>query len=334
MKISASIYSDARKDLAQTIAELDAHQVDLLHVDCNDDLAVFEDIVHLRKWTRIPVDLHIITSTPSRFFPLLLEVPVEYVTFQVEPLEEPLVWPKELRAAKGVAITTPTPVDAFDAFSDCDFILIMATVPGQSGGTFNQENFKKIRTFRKRYPHKSIHVDGGVNGEVSFILRNMGVSTAVSGSYLFKGPSIGHALMNLTVRNTASSFRVEDFMIPLEECPKVSFANCTTRSILETIDVGQLGFCLVTNADGTLKGIVSSADIRKALLHQLRTQEAISPEGMINYQPLTIQASHSVYDLLKMLKRAPFPVMYLPVVSSQNEAVGILNFTNLIKGEL
>ena len=31
----------------------------------------------------------------------------------------------------------------------------------------NKENFKKIRKFRSTYPGKKIHVDGGVNGEVS-----------------------------------------------------------------------------------------------------------------------------------------------------------------------
>jgi len=334
MKISASIYSDARKDLSLTVTELDAHQVDLFHVDCLDDPKVFEDIRVLRSLSQIPVDLHIITSTPSRFFPLLLEVPVEYVTFQLEPLEEPLVWPKELRAAKGVAITTPTPVDAFDAFSDCDFILIMATVPGQSGGVFDQENFKKIRTFRKRYPNKSIHVDGGVNGEVSFILRNMGVSTAVSGSYLFKGPSIGNALLNLTARTHASAYKISDFMIPLDECPVVDISTCTTETILETIELGNLGFCLVTEAHGRLAGIVSSADIRKALWKEIKYQQPITPASLVNKNPLTIQASHSVYDMLRFLKKAPFPVMYLPVVDSHQHAVGVINFVNLIKGEL
>jgi pentose-5-phosphate-3-epimerase len=43
---------------------------------------------------------------------------------------------------------------------------------------------QRIREFRRRYPSKNIHVDGGVNGEVSFILRNIGVDAAVSGSFL------------------------------------------------------------------------------------------------------------------------------------------------------
>ena len=334
MKISASIYSDSRNELAQTIKSLDEHQVDLFHVDCNDDLSVFDDIISLRKISNIPVDLHIITPTPSKYYQRLREVPVEYVTFQLEPLEEPLIWPSDLTAAKGVAITTPTAVDAFDAHSSCDFILIMATVPGQSGGVFDKENFKKIRTFRKRYPNKSIHVDGGVNGEVSFILRNMGVSTAVSGSYLFKGPSIGHALMNLTTRNHASTYQIADFMMPIEECPVVHIASCSTESILEVIESGSLGFCLVIDEQGILVGIVSSADIRKALLNQIKNIQAITPETLVNRHPLTISAKQSVIDLLQVLKRTNFPVMYLPVVNEQHQAVGIINFVNLIKAEL
>ena len=334
MKISASIYSDVRNNLSATIADLDAHQVDLLHVDCNDNLSVFDDIIALRKITSIPVDLHIITPTPSKFYARLLEVPVEYITFQLEPLQEPLNWPPAFKGSKGVAITTDTSIDAFEAHDNCDFILIMATVPGQSGGTFNKDNFKKIRTFRKRYPNKSIHVDGGVNGEVSFILRNMGVSTAVSGSYLFKGPSIGHALMNLTARSHNSTYCVEDFMIPLEECPVASIDSASTENILEIIENGKLGFCLITNRENQLEGIVSSADIRKALLRQLKTKTPLTPESLINQHPLTVHATDSVVELLKLLKRASFPVMYLPVVDRNQQAMGIVNFVNLIKGEL
>ena len=42
MKISASIYSDKKRALNEVIADLVEHQVDLLHVDCNDDLTVFD----------------------------------------------------------------------------------------------------------------------------------------------------------------------------------------------------------------------------------------------------------------------------------------------------
>ena len=83
MKISASIYSDKIRSLHEVIADLVAHQVDLLHVDCNDDLNVFTDIQKIREWCTLPIDLHIITNEPEKYWDLLRKHPVEYLTFQL-----------------------------------------------------------------------------------------------------------------------------------------------------------------------------------------------------------------------------------------------------------
>jgi CBS domain-containing protein len=210
----------------------------------------------------------------------------------------------------------------------------MATIPGQSGGKFDRLNFAKIRQFRTKYPSKSIHVDGGVNGEVSFILRNMGVSSAVSGSYLFNGPSVGNALMNLTKREIESTFTMGDFMIPLEETPTFKVTGCSTRIILEAVENGQMGFALAIEGDKQLFGLVSSADIRKTFLKNLENTANIEPTAFINRQPMCIRESATVIELLQTLKKSNFPVMYLPVVNDEGQAVGIINFVNLIKGEL
>jgi pentose-5-phosphate-3-epimerase len=334
MKISASIYSDKKRPLKEVIDDLVQHQVDLLHVDCNDDLSVFDDIQKIRSWCTLPIDLHIITETPEKYFELLRSHPVEYVTFQFEQLKSELKIPSDISGKKGLAVITPTAIDVFDAYSEFDFILIMATIPGQSGGVFDKVNFSKIRQFRKKYPEKSIHVDGGVNGEVSFILRNMGVSSSVSGSYLFNAPSIGHALMNLTKREIESQFHISDFMIPLEECPVIERETMTMRSVLETIETGNLGFCLVTDVHKQLQGIIATADIRKALLKHMDDFATMDVTEWVNVNPSTIQQENTVVELLQKIKSCKFPVMYLPVVSKSGHAVGIINFTYLIKGEL
>jgi pentose-5-phosphate-3-epimerase len=297
-------------------------------------LTVFEDITNIRKWCDLPIDLHIITEQPTKYYDLLEKTPVEYLTFQVENLKEPLKIPNSIKGKKGLAIITPTPISAFDPYVDFDFILIMATIPGQSGGKFDRLNFAKIRQFRTKYPSKSIHVDGGVNGEVSFILRNMGVSSAVSGSYLFNGPSVGNALMNLTKREIESTFTMGDFMIPLEETPTFKVTGCSTRIILEAVENGQMGFALAIEGDKQLFGLVSSADIRKTFLKNLENTANIEPTAFINRQPMCIRESATVIELLQTLKKSNFPVMYLPVVNDEGQAVGIINFVNLIKGEL
>ncbi|MES2588189.1 MAG: CBS domain-containing protein [Bacteroidota bacterium] len=334
MKISASIYSDKNRSLQETILDLENHHVDLLHVDCNDDLAVFEDIKKIRTWTNIPIDLHIITENPSKYYPLLIENPVEYLTFQVEDLKEKLVIPKDITGKKGLAIITPTSIDVFDAYSDFDFILIMATIPGQSGGVFDKINFTKIRSFKKKYPQKSIHVDGGVNGEVSFILRNMGVSSSVSGSYLFNATSVGHALMNLTTRQIDSHYHVGDFMIPLEESPKIYTKEMNFFNVLNSIENGQMGFTLALDEDDTFLGMISNADVRKGLIKNFDKLNNFDSVNLVNSKAITINESQTVYEMLQVIKRSSFPIMYLPVINNDKKAVGIVTFVNLIKGEI
>lgn len=334
MKISASIYSDKKRSLSEVIEDLVEHQVDMFHVDCNDDPSVFEDIKYIKQVSDIPVDLHIITETPEKYFDLLRATPVEYVTFQYEDLNAPLNLPSDIPGRKGLAIITPTNVDVFDAYADFDFILIMATIPGQSGGKFDPVNFAKIRSFRRKYPKKSIHVDGGVNGEVSFILRNMGVTSSVSGSYLFNAHSVGNALMNLTNREVESHFKVEDFMIPLEQSPVVRVDELNVRSVLQSIEEGRMGFTLVTDRDDKFVGLVSNADVRKTFLKHLDDLNTVEAEEFINKTPLSISAESTVYDMLKTIKNSDFPVMYLPVLKNGGFAAGIVTFVNLVKGEL
>ena len=334
MKISASVYSDKNRPLKNVIKDLVGHQIDLLHIDCNDDIKVFQDIKEIRSWCDTPIDLHIITDDPTKFYPLLKSQPVEYITFQYENLPGPLNIPAEITGKKGLAVTTPTSVDVFEDFNDMDFILIMATVPGQSGGVFDQKNFSKIRKFRRQFPRKSIHVDGGVNAEVSFILRNMGVSASVSGSYLFNETSIGNALMNLTSREIDSQYNIRDFMTPLNESPHLDRANKTTKDILQCVENGNMGFALITDSNNRLEGIVSSADIRKALLKKIDEPSSIKPDDLINTNPITIDGSATVDALLRKIKSCSFPVMYLPVIDEKENAIGIVNFVHLIKGEI
>ena len=185
MKISASIYSDKVNDLETTIELLNANHVDLIHVDCKDNLSVFEDIKVMKAKSDIPLDLHIITDNAEKFYNHIVEQKVDYVTFQYEDLKDKtLDIPSNFKGKLGLAITSNTEIEVFEQYvNQFDFILFMATIPGESGGVFDSRNFRRIRDFKKKFPGKKIHVDGGVNGEVSFILRNMGVYASVSGSY-------------------------------------------------------------------------------------------------------------------------------------------------------
>jgi CBS domain-containing protein len=110
--------------------------------------------------------------------------------------------------------------------------------------------------------------------------------------------------------------------------------KATTKSILECVENGNMGFAVICGKEHNLYGLVSSADIRKALLKNINQPSNISPEDLINKTPISINASATVIELLQLIKSCPFPIMYLPVVDDANNAVGIINFVHLIKGEI
>lgn len=333
MKISASIYSTSRP-IDLVVRDLDAHRIDLFHVDCNDDVNVFNDIEKIRSISKTPVDLHIISSDPEKYFPLLEKTPCDYVTFQFENLPGKLNVPSTIKGKLGLAITAVSDIDAFDDYADrFDFILMMATIPGKSGGEFNKDIFRKIRAFRRKYPEKRVHVDGGVNGEVSFILRNMGVYASVSGSYLFKAETLGLALLNLKTHENESHFLVRDFMLSMGEIPVLHPGQRSFAEVLKKIEEFEMGFTILAGEAGNLEGIISNADVRKGLMKNMENLNSISEKDLINPKPVTVNENASVVELIRLIKSKKFPITYLPVVNNEQKVTGVITFFNLIKGE-
>lgn len=334
MKISASIYSATGQALEETVKSLDSSGADVLHVDCNDSAHVFDDIRQIRTWSKAPIDLHLISSTPEKYNILLEETKPDMLTYQYEQLRPGFTLPNLPETKFGLAIAGDTPIDVFEAYSDFSFILIMATTPGQSGGQFNQINFEKIRSFKRKFPHKSVHVDGGVNAEVSFILRNMGVDLAVSGSYLFKEKHIGTALVKLKASSVESAYKVKDFMHGLSEIPLLDLAEANLPKVLDSIEKGKMGFTLIKDQEQKLYGLISNADIRKGLLKHIQDFNRVNLHDIINRQPVCINEDFTVKEMLEFVRKKDFPISYMPVVNNKQEVRGALTFFNLVKGEL
>ena len=334
MKISASIYSSKDKSLPDLVKELDDYIVDYFHIDCNDDISVFDDIRAIRKLSKTPIDLHIISAEPEKFFSKIIENEVDFVTFQYENLKNGINIPKEIKSKLGLAIVSETDINVFEKYKDrFDFILFMTTTPGKSGGTFNKENFKKIREFHNRYPEKKVHVDGGVTADISFVLRNMGVYSVVSGSYLVNSSLIGSALHNLRSNYyVPSGVHVKDIMMGKSEIPiigeRASFAD-----VLTSIEKYNFGFTNVADEKGKLKGLISNADVRKGLIKKISDLNKMNVNDIINQNPIKVYDDFTVMEMIEFIKNTKQNILYLPVVDRNNILTGAITFTNLIKGE-
>lgn len=317
----------------QLAQELDAHEIDMLHVDCRDNDKVFEDIAAIRKISSTPIDLHIISAEPEKYFDRIEELKIDYVSFQYEELKQIPQLPAGSQTKFGLSIISSTPVTVFDKVKDSfSFIMLMATVPGQSGGEFNRESFQRIIEFKSRYPKVGIEVDGGVNDEIAYILRLLGVNTIVTGSFLMNHESLGAGMLSFHKKPTGhKNFTVAEFATPAKYLPVITNEQLSFKTVLQTIDKYALGFVLITDTNNKLTGIISNADVRRALLKNLEDLNAINPHQLINSSPVVVAETATVADVVRLLNSLNFIVLFLPVVDENKVLKGAVLLNNLTR---
>ncbi len=335
MKISASLYSATNQDLPSLVHELDALNLDFFHMDCfeGSEKKLAKDIQAIQSISSTPIDLHAIGSDSAGFFQLAASCNVAQLTLQFENLEGLVDIPEDRNYSFGLAIVNDTPLAAIESYkNDLDYILLMTTTPGKSGGKFAKESFERIRLCKRLYPNLPIYVDGGINAEVSFILRLLGVSQAVSGSFLVNHKNIAAAISDLRFHQKGSNYQLKDFMQNLQDLPILDKDKSTFKSVLSTMEEYKLGFVLYEDGNGFC-GITSNADLRKGILKNVDHLDQIPIDDLINATPIVISEEASTYEMISLIKSYNFPILFLPVVDAHKDLKGVITFNELIKGE-
>lgn len=96
--------------------------------------------------------------------------------------------------------------------------------------------------------------------------------------------------------------------------------------VIEKIDGSALQVALVVRADGTLAGVLTDGDIRRAILRGQSLQIPVS-EAM-NCTPTTVLASTSRDEMLALMRRQVFH--QLPLLDEVNQVVGLVTLDELI----
>ena len=332
MKISASIYSQREKPLADIVGQLSGHGVDMLHIDCRDTPETFGDIRTIRQLTDTPIDLHIIAAEPQKYFDLIQELKIEFVSLQYEDMGGVIAVPSLPDTKFGLAIKSETSIDVLKTADGYQYVMLMCTTPGMSGGIFQKENFKRIIEFKHQFPHLKIQIDGGVNDEVAYILRLLGVDSIVSGSFLLNHYTIGSGMLSFYKTPAGGDFLVKDFMVPAAYLPILHEHELTFGKVLQTIEDYKQGFVLVAEKNKALKGVISNADLRKGLLKQMDHLSDIDAHQMINKTPVGISDTATLGQMLTKIDTLPFIILFLPVVDDNGILQGTVLLNNLTRG--
>jgi ribulose-phosphate 3-epimerase len=152
-----------------------------------------------RRVTKLPLDVHLMISEPSRYVPRFLEAGADSVTFHVEVDEakEPAL--RVIRDADrvaGLAINPETPVSAIEPYLELvDIAMVMGVHPGFGGQRLIDESVEKIPEARRLLDGRAgragrgrgeVQIDGGVHRDNASRLRAAGIDVLVAGSALYR----------------------------------------------------------------------------------------------------------------------------------------------------
>lgn len=203
VKIAPSVLSADFSRLGEQVAEAAAGGADYIHLDVMDGHFVpaltFGPIVvkAVRRWTDIPLDVHMMVSEPHLYIDELAEAGADIVTVHAEAathLHRVVQRIKDAGLRAGVAVSPATPISAVgEVLPDLDLLLVMSVNPGFGGQPFIAASVDKIARARKTIDGAGLatelSVDGGIGPATAGSVAKAGARVLVAGSAVYANPA-------------------------------------------------------------------------------------------------------------------------------------------------
>ena len=177
IRICASLACADFLHLERDLRELEAAQVDYLHIDVMDglfvpNLALSPDIMRtVQRATALPLDVHLMIEKPERYLEVFVEAGAKILVVHQEAsvhLQRTLARIRQLGVRAGVALNPSTPLDTLEyVLEDADLLLIMTVNPGYVGQKLVPATLRKVADARQMLERRGLEMDIEVDGNVS-----------------------------------------------------------------------------------------------------------------------------------------------------------------------
>lgn len=192
--IAPSLLSADFSRLAEEIRDVEHAGCDVLHIDVMDghfvpNLTIGPLVVGaVRKVTKMPLDVHLMIDTPSRYIAEFRKAGADWITVHAEAEKDVRGVLKLIRdsgAKAGLSIRPKTAVETlFPYLPELDLILVMSVEPGFGGQSFMPDMMEKVKVLRPKF-RGLISVDGGIGGGNASQALDAGADILVAGSAVF-----------------------------------------------------------------------------------------------------------------------------------------------------
>jgi ribulose-phosphate 3-epimerase len=199
LKCATSLWSADLANLAAEMKRVEPYS-ERFHLDVADGhyvptLLFFPDLVKaLRPHTRVPFEIHLMTTDPQAWVEPFAEVGADGIIFCFDAAREPGAVLRAVRAQglrTGVSLLLTEPLDVLDPYWDeLDTVTLVGTAMGIKGASMDPSVPEKVRRaraiIRERGCRTEIEADGGIRRETVPLLHAAGADWIVPGSLMFR----------------------------------------------------------------------------------------------------------------------------------------------------
>ena len=218
IKIAPSILSADFGRLGEQVVEAEEAGADYIHVDVMDGHFVpnitigIPVVASLRKWTKLPLDVHLMIEAPERHVKGFADAGADIITVHLEAsprIHRTVNLIKGSGVKAGVSLNPGTSVELLrEVISAVDLVLVMTVNPGFGGQAFIANTLDKIARLRAELDNRRLNteleVDGGINSKTASQVVKAGARVLVAGAAIFNGgQTIEEAIK--TIRSSAAS---------------------------------------------------------------------------------------------------------------------------------
>ncbi|MDH4129694.1 MAG: ribulose-phosphate 3-epimerase [Spirochaetota bacterium] len=200
IQIAPSILSADFSLIKEELSKLEKAKVNYIHFDVMDNHFVpnltfgSKFIKDLRKYTKIPFDVHLMIDSPDDCIDEFLDAGGDIYTFHIEAVRNVNKLANRVKAENrkfSLSVKPKTPIETILPYLDIlDMILIMSVEPGFGGQSLIEETLTKISKLKNIITSKGlsipVEIDGGVNLSTLQRVVESGADILVMGSAFFK----------------------------------------------------------------------------------------------------------------------------------------------------
>jgi ribulose-phosphate 3-epimerase len=200
LKCSTSLWSADLANLQTEMKRVEPYS-NRFHIDVADghyvkNLLFFPDLVKaLRKHTRLPFEVHLMTTDPLSWIEPFVEAGADGIIFCLDSVGDPA---EVLRIIKsngkfaGVSLLIQEPIELLEPCWDhLDIVTVVGTAMGIKGASMDPKVPDKIRHVRARIAERGLRTeiesDGGIRRETVPLVHAAGSDYIVPGSLMFGG---------------------------------------------------------------------------------------------------------------------------------------------------